>query len=57
MLAFVGYLRHETDGWEGIQAVAILFMCNLPKWIMETLQLLHVYSTLGFCENVFSLLV
>jgi hypothetical protein len=38
MLAFIGYLRHETDRWEGIQAVANLLMRNLPKWVVETLQ-------------------
>lgn len=45
-LLALGNLRHETDKWESIQAVANLLMCNLPKWFMETLQPLHFYSTL-----------
>ena len=44
MLAFAGYLRYETDKWEGTQPFATLLKPNFPKWIMETIQPLHVYS-------------
>lgn len=47
MLAFAGYLRYETDRWEGIQAVGNLLKRNLPKLIIETLQTI-------FCDVIIS---
>ena len=46
MLAFAGYLRHETDRWDGIQAVDNLLLRNLPKLVMKHFNHLHFYSTL-----------
>lgn len=53
MLAFTDYLRHETDWWEGIQAIANVLMRNWPKMgNVNTSTSSFLFDTVGFCGEV-----